>query len=156
MKGKQKAKEIFCVVTSTTGVRNAQKKQGKMSAVPEDENQHGNEWNENWNQDDWSNDYRSWDEPHWNQKWIGSLDDGSGDWSWYDDDWSYLPEDWSWNTQHWWSPEPQQSSNGASSSQANVPQDAAKNETLPNVSAVTVEPSDQKLRRLSVVQSPDG
>ena len=39
------------------------------------------------------------------------------------------------------------SSNGAVSSGANVPQNAAK--TLPNVSAVTVEPSDQNLPRVA-------
>ena len=26
-------------------------------------------------------------------EWIGSLDDGSGDWSWFDNDWSYWNED---------------------------------------------------------------
>ena len=27
---------------------------------------------------------------------IGSLDDWSGDWSWFEDDWSYWSDDWSW------------------------------------------------------------
>ena len=35
---------------------------------------------------------------------FGSVDDWSGDWSWFEDDWSSWPEDWSWNTQEWWNP----------------------------------------------------
>ena len=99
-------------------------------------------WNQ-WSPDDWSQNDGSWDDIEWNSEWIASLDDWSGDRSWSDDDWRYWPEDWSWNTQDRWTPEVQQSSNGAASSGANVPQDTAKNEPPPNVSAVTVEPSDQ-------------
>ena len=51
----------------------------------------------------------------------------------------------------WWNPtEAQpQSSNGAASSGSNVPQDAAKNEPPQNVSAVTVDTSDQSAPRSS-------
>ena len=111
-----------------------------MSAVTEEEQGTGNEWGDEWNQwspDDCSNNDWSWDEGDRNGEWIGSVDDWSGDWSWYEDDWSSWPEDWSWNTQEWWSStevQPQ-SSNGAAPPQ--------------NVSAVTVDSSDQSAPRFA-------
>ena len=49
-------------------------------------------------------------------------------------------DDWSWNFPAWWTPDAQQSSNGAWSSGANVPQDTAKNRPPPpNVSAEVSE-----------------
>eukprot|EP00439_Symbiodinium_sp_Y106_P044705 s6061_g5.t1 len=124
-----------------------------MSAVTEEEQGSGAEWHDEWNHwspDDWSNDDWSWEEQDWNGEWIGSVNDWSGDWSWFEDDWSSWPEDWSWNIQEWWSSaEAQpQSSNGATSSGSNVPQDTAKNEPPQNVSAVTVDSSDQSAPRV--------
>eukprot|EP00439_Symbiodinium_sp_Y106_P076106 s1708_g15.t1 len=119
----------------------------------EEEQGSGAEWYDEWNQgspDDWLNDDWSLEEQDWNGEWIGSVDDWSGDWSWFEDDWSSWPEDWSWNTQEWWNPtEAQpQSSNGAASSGSNIPQDTAKNEPPQNVSAVTVDSSDQSAPRV--------
>ncbi|CAE7288670.1 unnamed protein product, partial [Symbiodinium sp. KB8] len=48
-----------------------------------------------------------------------------------------------------WTPEVQLGSSGAASSRVNVPRDGARNEPPPNVSAVTVEPSDQNALRLA-------
>ena len=120
----------------------------------EEEQGSGAEWYDEWNQwspDDWLNDDWSLEERDWNGEWIGSVDDWSGDWSWFEDDWSSWPEDWSWNTQEWWNPtEAQlQSSNGAASSGSNIPQDTAKNEPPQNVSAVTVDSSDQSAPRVA-------
>ena len=50
---------------------------------------------------------------------------------------------------NWWTPEVQLGSSGAASSRVNVPRDSARNEPPPNVSAVTVEPSDQNAPRLA-------
>ena len=55
-------------------------------------------------------------EPDWNSARIGSVDDWSGDWPWFDDDWSY-----------WWKTEVHQSPNGATSS-TDVAQDSANTE----------------------------
>ena len=73
-----------------------------------------------WNQDgDWYYDESSWDDHDWNQEWIDSLGEWSGDWSRSDDDWSYWAGHWSWNTQKWWNAE-QPNSTAACSSQGNV------------------------------------
>ena len=140
------------MATRATGARNALKVQEKW--VTEEEQGNGNEWGGDWNQrypDDRSNDDWSWEEGDWNGDWIRSLDDWSGDWSWYEDDWSSWPEDWSWNTQDWWisAEVQQQSPNGAASSGSNVFEDTAKNEPPQNVSAVTVESSDQSAPRVA-------
>ena len=140
------------MVIRTTGARNALKE--KEECPHEEEQGSGAEWYDEWNQwspDDWSNDDWSWEEQDWNGEWIGSVDDWSGDWSWFEDDWSSWPEDCPWNTQEWWNPTEAQpkSSNGAASSCSNVPQDTAKNEPPQNVSAVTVDSSDQSAPRVA-------
>ena len=154
MKGKGKGQGCFLCGDPNHWSKECPKEKGRMSALTEEEQGSGAEWYDEWNHwspDDWSNDDWSWEEQDWNGEWIGSVDDWSGDWSWFEDEWSPWPEDWSWNTQEWWSSaEAQpQSSNGAASSGSNVPQDTAKNEPPQNVSAVTVDSSDQSAPRVA-------
>eukprot|EP00439_Symbiodinium_sp_Y106_P026027 s4489_g3.t1 len=169
MKGKGKGQGCFLCGDPNHWSKECPKGKGRMSALMEEEQGSGAEWYDEWNQwspDDWLNDDWSLEEQDWNGEWIGSMngisgdwngewigsvDDWSGDWSWVEDDWSSWPEDWSWNTQEWWNPtEAQpQSSNGAASSSSNVPQDTAKNEPPQNVSAVTVDSSDQSAPRVA-------
>ena len=139
MKGKGKGQGCFLCGDPSHWSEECPKGKGKMLVVTEEEQGNGNEWGGvRMTGNDWS-----WNEGEWNGEWIGSVDDWSADWSWYEDDWSSWPEDWS-------SAEVQpQSSNGAASSGSNVPQDAAKNEPPQNVSAVTVDSSDQSAPRVS-------
>ena len=44
-----------------------------------------------WTQD-WCDDWYIRD---WSHEWMGSLDDWSGDWPWFDSSWNYWKEDWS-------------------------------------------------------------
>ena len=77
----------------------------------------------------------------WSHEWIGSLDDGSGDWNRVDNDWRSWNEDRSWNSRAWQSTE-QRSSNMPSSSQANASQEATRSEPS-QVAGVIIEAQDQ-------------
>ena len=91
----------------------------------------------------------------WSHEWIGSLDDGSSDWNGFDNDWSGWNEDTSWNSQDWWGTE-QPSSNMASSSQTNAPQEATNCEPSQHVAAATVEVQDQNAPRSSIRSAKPG
>ena len=124
------------------------KGKGRMSASTEEEGQQEGA-QEEWSQDAerYGDEPSSWDDYHWSQEWIGSLD-WSGDWSRSEDDWSYWSDDWSWGFQGWWSAElPSANASSGSQSTANAPQDPAKSEPSQNVAAVTVEAQDQNAAR---------